>query len=115
MVTNPSGFFAALHGTPLAHLNNAGAALMPESVLEAIQEHLLLEARLGGYEAAAAAAEEIAGVYEVLAQLLGSSPGNVAVMEHATAAFVAALSSVPLRSGDVILTTRHDYTSNQIQ
>ncbi len=34
------------------HLNNAGAGLMPEPVLEAITEHLNLEARIGGYEAA---------------------------------------------------------------
>src|SRR5690606_28402987 len=45
----------------------------------------------------------------------GTEPHRIAFTEHATAAFVAALSSVPLESGDVIVTTRHDYVSNQIQ
>ena len=34
------------------HLNNAGAGLMPSPVLAAVQDHLALEARTGGYEAA---------------------------------------------------------------
>ena len=37
----------------VVHLNNAGAALMPDVVLRTVVEHLELEARIGGYEAAA--------------------------------------------------------------
>ena len=36
----------------LVHLNNAGAALVPRVVRDAIDAHLDLEERLGGYEAA---------------------------------------------------------------
>lgn len=97
------------------HLNNAGAALMPTPVLDAMRAHLELEGRIGGYEAADLRAEAVQGVYEAVATLLASSPGQVALMEHATAAFVAALSTIPFRRGDVLLTTRHDYVSNQIQ
>jgi len=97
------------------HLNNSGASLMPLPVIEAIQDHFDLETRIGGYEAAAEAAPAIAGAYESVAALLGTGTENVAFTEHATASFVQALSAVPFQPGDVLLTTRHDYVSNQIQ
>jgi selenocysteine lyase/cysteine desulfurase len=97
------------------HLNNAGASLMPAPVVSAVRNHFDLEARIGGYEAAAVAVPDINGAYESVASLLGTSESNVAFTEHATAAFVQALSSVPFQSGDVLLTTRNDYVSNQIQ
>ena len=37
----------------VVHLNNAGSSLMPDVVLQTVIEHLELEARIGGYEAAA--------------------------------------------------------------
>jgi selenocysteine lyase/cysteine desulfurase len=97
------------------HLNNAGASLMPEPVLAEVRAHLELEARIGGYEAEAEAAEEIRAAYEAMARLLGTSASNVAFTEHATTSFTQALSSVDFARGDVLLTTRSDYVSNQIQ
>ena len=97
------------------HLNNAGASLMPTPVIEAIHDHLDLEATIGGYEAAAAAADRIEAAYQSVAELLGTSPDRIAFTEHATASFVAALSSVVFEAGDLIVTTRNDYVSNQIQ
>ena len=97
------------------HLNNAGASLMPTPVLRAVTEHLEMEARIGGYEAAWERATEIAEVNALVAGLLGARPEQVALMENATAAFAQALSAIPFRRGDVIVTTRVDYASNQIQ
>jgi selenocysteine lyase/cysteine desulfurase len=97
------------------HLNNAGAALMPGPVIDAARAHLDLESRIGGYEAAAEATEGIEAAYGSVAKLLNTSRRNVAFTEHATASFIQALSSVPWRSGEVLLTTRNDYVSNQIQ
>ncbi|TML44574.1 MAG: aminotransferase class V-fold PLP-dependent enzyme [Actinobacteria bacterium] len=96
------------------HFNNAGAGLMPAPVLETMTEHLELEAELGGYEAADARGEAIDDFYAATAQLLGCEAGNIAFTPNATDAFARALSSIPFVSGDVILTTRDDYISNQI-
>lgn len=96
------------------HLNNAGAGLMPIPVLSTIKEHLDFESQVGGYEAADKRESEIRAVYEALGSLIGSDPENVAITENATASFIQALSSVSFKAGDVIVTTRNDYASNQI-
>jgi selenocysteine lyase/cysteine desulfurase len=97
------------------HLNNAGAALMPASVLGAIVEHLELESRIGGYEAADARASQISETYQRLGALLNASAANIAIVPSATSGFVRAVSSFDFAPGDVIVTSRCDYTSNQIQ
>jgi selenocysteine lyase/cysteine desulfurase len=96
------------------HFNNAGAGLMPAPVLRAAVSHLELEARIGGYEAADAAEEAADAFYRHTALLLNAKPETIAYTASATDSYVRALSSVPLRSGDTILTTRNDYISNQI-
>ncbi len=97
------------------HLNNAGAALMPAAVVQAIQDHITLESRIGGYEAADARQDAILAAYRSVADLIGAQARNIAFTENATAAFALALSSVPFAPGDVIVTTRNDYASTQIQ
>jgi selenocysteine lyase/cysteine desulfurase len=96
------------------HLNNAGAALMPRPVLDAVKEHLELEARIGGYEASDLRSAQVEEARAAVAELLGGAPANIAFSEHATAAFTAALSSVPFRAGDKLVTTRNDYVSHQL-
>lgn len=96
------------------HLNNAGAALMPEPVIRAIDDHIELEAHLGGYEAADARVDEVGRVYDAIASLVGAAASNIAVTPSSTVAFIQALSSIDFASGDVIVTSRCDYTSNQL-
>jgi selenocysteine lyase/cysteine desulfurase len=96
------------------HLNNAGAALMPNPVIEAIQTHLQLEIEIGGYEAADATRDKINDAYEAVARLIGADRSNVAIVENATVAASQALSSFDFKRGDTILTTNADYSSNQI-
>jgi selenocysteine lyase/cysteine desulfurase len=96
------------------HLNNAGAGLMPKSVLDAVTNHLNREANCGGYESADDAAAAIAESYTNVARLLGAHSRNVAVVENSTVAFFQALSAFEFKPGDVIVTTRNDYVSNQL-
>lgn len=103
---------AALAGR--VHLNNAGAALMPQPVLAAVHGHLRLESELGGYEAADAARAAIDGAYADVAALVNATPRNIAFVENATAAFQQALSAFDLAAGDTILTSSNDYISNQL-
>ena len=97
------------------HLNNSGASLMPLPVIEAIQDHISLEARVGGYEAADMRLSNIEDAYRSVANLLKAKPRNIAFTENATVSFSQAVSSIPFKAGDIILTTRNDYASNQIQ
>ncbi len=96
------------------HLNNAGASLMPRSVLDVIHGHLDLESELGGYEAEDAVEERVRETYGLLGRLLGTSPECVALVENATVAVAQALSAFDFHPGDVLVTTRSDYTSSQL-
>ena len=96
------------------HLNNAGAALTPASVREAVAGHLALEGEIGGYEAAEVRVEALRAAYEALARVLGTSSRNVAMHQNSSVAFAQAFAAFDLRPGDLILTSRADYASNQI-
>ena len=96
------------------HLNNAGAGLMPAPVLAAITDHLRLEARVGGYEAADLVEAGVRSSYQAIANVIGAAPRNVAVVENATVAVAQALSAFDFRPGDRVVTTEADYVSNQL-
>lgn len=98
----------------LVHLNNAGAALMPRPVRDAVRAHLDLEDEIGGYEAAEQQAGSLQAGYEAVAAVLGAQPRNIAVVQNSTVAFAQAISAFDLGPGDIVLTSRSDYASNQI-
>lgn len=96
------------------HLNNAGAALMPIPVIQAIDDHIRLESEIGGYEAEAAREDAIGAVYEAIGALVHAPSRNMAIVANATDGFTRSMSAFDLRRGDVILTSNCDYTSYQI-
>ncbi|MCO5994902.1 aminotransferase class V-fold PLP-dependent enzyme [Actinoallomurus sp. WRP9H-5] len=98
----------------VVHLNAAGSALPPQVVLDVMREHLDLEARVGGYEAADAVEERLSGTYDSLARLIGAHPDEIACTENATRAWDMAFYGIPFRPGDRVLTTASEYSSNAI-
>jgi selenocysteine lyase/cysteine desulfurase len=98
----------------LIHLNNAGAALVPRPVRDAVEAHLHLEEQVGGYEAGDAQKAAIHASYQAVAQVLGARSRNIALMQSSTVAFAQAISAFDFQRGDLLLTSRSDYASNQI-
>ncbi|HSJ61729.1 MAG TPA: aminotransferase class V-fold PLP-dependent enzyme [Jiangellaceae bacterium] len=96
------------------HLNNAGSALPPAPVLDAVIDHLRLEAAMGGYEAADTARDAVEHTYDAVAALLGCHRDEIAVVENATRAWDMAFYAMRFQPGDRILTARAEYASNVI-
>lgn len=98
------------------HFNNAGAGLMPAPVLQAVKDHLDLEAAIGGYEAAERAQPGMARTYDAISRYLNCHAADVAVMENATAAWNQAFFAVAdrMQPGDRILTAEAEYASNYL-
>ena len=96
------------------HLNNAGAGLMPQTVLDAMVGYLTREAEIGGYEAAGEAADALDGVYDSVARLLGAERDEIALAENATVAWQLAFYALDFQPGDRILTARAEYAANYV-
>ena len=99
---------------PINHLLACGSSLMPQPVLDAVIEHLNLEAQMGGYEAHEARASTLNNVYNQVAQLIGAEPDEIALMENATMAWSHAFYALPLKAGDRILTCQAEYAANYV-
>ena len=87
---------------------------MPTPVLDVQIEHLKLEASIGGYEAAAAAAVRCEAVYASVSKLIHADVDEVALVENATVAWDMAFYSLPFDEGDRILTSEAEYAANYI-
>jgi cysteine desulfurase/selenocysteine lyase len=96
------------------HFNNAGSALPPAVVTDTVVDYLRHEALVGGYEAAAEAADRLDAVYASAARLVGGEPDDIALTDNATRSWQAVFYALPFASGDRILTSRAEYASNAI-
>ena len=102
-------------GTATAlHLNNAGAALMPRPVYEALTAHLAREYATGGYEAKDEAHERVEAVYGAIARFINAQPQEIAIVENATRAFDMGFHAISFAPGDTILTSVAEYASNYL-
>lgn len=95
-------------------LNSAGSSLMTKGVVQVMQSYLEKEMMSGGYQTVPFFQHEIDAFYLNASALLHTSPANIAFTFNATDAYAKAVSSIPFKSGDFILTTEDDYISNYI-
>jgi selenocysteine lyase/cysteine desulfurase len=98
----------------LAYLHNAGAALMPATVVAAMKQHIDLESEIGGYAAADREVIRLDAVYGSVARLLNAAPDEIALMENATVAWQMTFYALPFRAGDRILTAEAEYAANYV-
>lgn len=96
------------------HFNNAGAALPPLPVVDAVKQHLDLEASIGAYEAADSVLNKIEQVYDNAAKLLNCEREEIAFVENATRAWEMAFYSFKFKAGDKIVTAAAEYVSNYL-
>lgn len=94
------------------HFNSCGSSLMPAPVLNAVKDHLDLEARMGGYEAASHALPLWEHAYDAIATLLNCDRSEVAITENASRAWALAFHAIPFKAGDRIITAHAEYVSN---
>jgi selenocysteine lyase/cysteine desulfurase len=95
----------------VAHLNNAGASLAPQPVIDAVMDHLRLESEVGPYEAAEHAHEAVEHGRTAVSTLLNCHSQEVAMFDSATRAWTMALTSLPFRAGDRVLISPMEYGS----
>jgi len=100
--------------THVLHFNNAGAALVPRVVMNAMIAHLELEERIGSYEAAVQSHDALEHLYDAAATLLSCHRDEVSFVESSSRAWNMAFLSMSLRCGDRILTSMAEYASNYI-
>lgn len=94
------------------HLDNAGAALMPNAVADTLRAHLELECAYGGYVAQEKVMNQLEESYAAMARLLGAEQNEIAFLSSATDAWDRAFYSLPLGPGDRIITAFNEYCSN---
>ncbi|MCP5084322.1 MAG: aminotransferase class V-fold PLP-dependent enzyme [Alphaproteobacteria bacterium] len=87
---------------------------MPLPVIDAVKEHIDLEAKIGGYEAANREEQRCDQVYDSVAKLIGAKPREIALCENATFAWQMAFYGLDLNAGDRILTARAEYAANYV-
>jgi len=93
-------------------LNNAGSSLSPHVVTQKLQGFLHQEELFGGYKLEEIQAKQIAAFYKQTAKLLNCKEHNIAFAHDATDAYIKALSSIPFKKGDVIITSSNVYPYN---
>ena len=96
------------------HFNNAGAALMPDAVRDAMIGYLQHESMYGGYETEAIFNIQREHTYDAIAELINANRDEIAIVGSATNAWHSAFHSLNFSAGDIILVANASYATNYI-
>jgi cysteine desulfurase / selenocysteine lyase len=97
----------------LMHFNSAGASLLSDATISAMQSYLYLENELGPMEAARASTDQIAAIRQSAAQLIGAQTSEMAFMASGSIAWGMAFAALPaLRAGERVFVTRQEWGGN---
>ena len=111
--TEIQAFRAATKGTrERIHLNNAGASLPPDIVVNTMVDFLHEEALYGGYETEAKYRAQLDHTHTLIAQLINAHPDEIALVENASAAWDIAFNGLHFLPGDEVITSEMEYASN---
>ncbi|WP_157987859.1 aminotransferase class V-fold PLP-dependent enzyme [Jiangella endophytica] len=94
------------------HLNAAGAALPSTGVVTAVVDHLRLEERNGGYEAAVAVRERSEDVYTAAARLIGARAHEIALFDSASTGLRVLVDALRPAPGERIVAASTTYVSH---
>lgn len=98
----------------VTHFNNAGASLMPQPVIDAMQEYLDSEINIGGYETQRLFLDKLEAFYPAASKLLNCKPQEIAYTQNASRAWDIIFYSLNLQAGDNIITSTTEYASNML-
>ncbi len=111
--TEIQAFRAATKGTTeRIHLNNAGASLPPDIVVNTMIDFLHEEALYGGYETEAKYRSRLDHTHVLIAQLINAHADEIALVENASAAWDIAFNGLHFQQGDEVITSEMEYASN---
>ncbi len=96
------------------HFNNAGAALIPVPVSDAVHDYLRQEELHGGYEVMEKQAGALENFYTAAAKLLNCNSEEIAFVDSATRGWSMAFYAFDFQPGDRILTGSTEYGSNLV-
>lgn len=97
------------------HFNAAGAALPSTAVVSAVVDHLRLEERLGGYEAATLMRDRSDAVYDSAAALIGASAPEIAIFDSASTGLRVLMDALRPARGERIVASSTTYVSHALQ
>ena len=95
----------------LINLDNGYASPTPRVVTEAVVRYIWEQEQNPYGVYVDKARDQVRTVKKSLARLFGSSPDEIALVRNTTEALKTVLYGIPLKPGDEVLTTTHDYSS----